>query len=481
LRVVLYCQIARQYLPSPQANLVRVVINGESWGIYVNAQTFSKEFVKDWFGTTKGARWKVPGSPGGRGSLAYLGDEAAPYRRIYQLQTRDNPKSWAALITLCKVLNETPAGQLEAALAPLLDIDGALKFLALENTLINNDGYWIRTSDYSLYQDTQGRFHILAQDLNETFSRPGGPGFGGGPGGPGGFGPGVMVALQMLEQGDKDGDRKLAQAEFAALAEAWFDKLDPDKSGKVSQQQFSDRLSEVLPPPQGFGPPGGGPPGGGRGFGPGRFLGPGLFTAVDTDKDGSLTRIELKGVFNKWASAWDSDKSGLLSEDKLRQGLAAVLPRPNFGRGGGPGGAGGRGFGGPVGPGFGGGQRVTGVELDPLLAANDPNKPLISRLLAVPSLRARYLGYVRDIAEKWLDWNKLGPLAQQCHALIADDVKADTRKLDTTEAFLTGLTGDTQGPGGFRGPGGGSVGLKSFVEQRQKYLLNLPALKQARR
>ena len=52
---------------------------------------------------------------------------------------------------------------------------------------------------------------------------------------------------------------------------------------------------------------------------------------------------------------------------------------------------------------------MKGVELDPLVMANDPNKPLISKLLAVPSLRTRYLGYIRDIAEKWLDWKKLGP------------------------------------------------------------------------
>jgi molybdopterin-biosynthesis enzyme MoeA-like protein len=53
------------------------VINGESWGVYVSVQQFNKDFVKEWFETTKGARWKVPGSPGGRGSLAYLGDDPA--------------------------------------------------------------------------------------------------------------------------------------------------------------------------------------------------------------------------------------------------------------------------------------------------------------------------------------------------------------------------------------------------------------------
>jgi len=99
---------------------------------------------------------------------------------------------------------------------------------------------------------------------------------------------------------------------------------------------------------------------------------------------------------------------------------------------------------------------------------------LLSKLLAVPSLRARYLGYVRDIAEKWLDWNKLGPLAKQYQAVIVEAVKADTRKLDSTEAFFSGVDGvtQTQTQGGF-GPGGGPRGsLKSFAEQRRAFLLN---------
>jgi hypothetical protein len=67
------------------------------------------------------------------------------------------------------VLTETPLDKLEQALAPIFDIDSALKFLALENTFINDDGYWIRTSDYNLYLDTTGRFHIYPHDGNEAF------------------------------------------------------------------------------------------------------------------------------------------------------------------------------------------------------------------------------------------------------------------------------------------------------------------------
>lgn len=470
MRPVLFYDIARQYLPAPKANFVRVVINGESWGVYVNVEQFNKDFVKEWFGSKKGARWKVPGSPNGRGSLAYLGDDAGAYKKIYEIKSKDDPQSWKDLIRLTQVLNETPPEKLEAALEPILDVDGALRFLALDNALINNDGYWIRTSDYSIYQDEKRRFHILPQDANETFVRPGGRG------GLGGFGPGMMLAPQLLQQGDKNSDQKLTREEFTALAEAWFDKLDADKAGKLSQEQFTAKLGDVLPPPPGFGPPGGGPPGGpapagqppsggGRGgFGPAMFIGPGLFAVVDTDKDSSLTRAEWVAAFTRWSTEWDADKSGSLNEEKLRTGLNAALPRPNFGGPGGPGQtAGGPGGGRGPGGGGGGGANVKGVELDPLVAANDANKPLISKLLAVPSFRARYLAYVRDIAEKHLDWATLGPIAEKYHTLIAAEVKADTRKLESTEAFSKGLTGDAES--------GGPIPLKAFADQRRAYLL----------
>jgi hypothetical protein len=325
LRSILSYEIARAYIPAPKANFAKVAVNGENWGVYVNVEQFNKDFINEWFGTTKGARWKVKGSPRGRGNLTYLGDTADDYKKIYDLKTKEDPKAWADLIRLCKVLNETPSEKLEETLKPILDIDGTLKFLALQNALINNDGYWIRTSDYCLYQDVNGRFHIIPQDSNENFLKPERPG----------------------------------------------------------------------------------------GFGGPRRNGPGAQGAPDERR-----------------------------------------PRESSG---GPGGE----------------NETRGVELDPLIGIKDAEKPLISKLLAVPTLRARYLGYVRDIAEKWLDWNKLGPLASKYQALIAEDIKSDTRKLDRTEDFTKNVTEDLEGRGGGFGPGGrGTISLKNFATQRRTYLLN---------
>ncbi len=93
LRSVLSYQIDREYIPAPKANFARVVINGESWGIYVNAQQFNKDFVKEWFDTTQGARWKTPGSPGGH--QRPLPHPAAGFERNLCPTRRPGSRGWS--------------------------------------------------------------------------------------------------------------------------------------------------------------------------------------------------------------------------------------------------------------------------------------------------------------------------------------------------------------------------------------------------
>ncbi len=119
------------------------------------------------------------------------------------------------------------------------------------------------------------------------------------------------------------------------------------------------------------------------------------------------------------------------------------------------------GLGGEGGRGFGGG----GTRLDPLTGINDPGKPLRSKLLAVPALREKYLGYVRDIATKWLDWNAIVPTVSAAHALIADEVRRDTRKLYDTPGFETAIAAT-------------SNSLKDFFDERRAYLLSATSVLQ---
>jgi type 1 glutamine amidotransferase len=61
-------------------------------------------------------------------------------------------------------------------------------------------------------------------------------------------GPGALLASQMLAAGDTDKDQKLSRDELSALADAWFDKLDTEKAGRVSQADFVAHFASVLPP-----------------------------------------------------------------------------------------------------------------------------------------------------------------------------------------------------------------------------------------
>lgn len=325
LRAPLFAHIASTLkIPAPRVNFVRVVINGESWGLYQNAEQFDKIMVERLFNSSKGARWKVPGSPQGRGGLEYLGEDIEPYRRRYEIKSKDDAKSWRALIDLCRTLNETPIDDLEAALKTKLDIEGTLWFLALDVATSNEDGYWVRASDYSIYLDEKGLFHILPHDANETFL----PGGGRGPGGRGG-------------------------------------------------------------PPGGPGAPPGGP----------------------------------------------------AEDGEPRQ---PALPRASG-------------------------------QVDPLVALDDSTKPLRSRLLHVPALRENYLRKVRFIAQSCFDWETLGPVAERYRALIDAEVKADTRRLSSYEAFTRSISA---GPIEAEPRGRSRPPIETFIRQRREYLLNHPAIKE---
>ena len=120
-----------------------------------------------------------------------------------------------------------------------------------------------------------------------------------------------------------------------------------------------------------------------------------------------------------------------------------------------------RGFGPPGGMGRG------GVDLDPLVGLDSDRMPLRSKLLAVPALKARYLEYVRRIAQDSLDWNKLGPVVADYRALIADAVERDTRKLSTFEAFQRATADEpAEGERNER-----ETSLRTFADKRRAYLL----------
>ncbi|MEM7475105.1 MAG: CotH kinase family protein [Planctomycetota bacterium] len=297
----LYHDIASKKMATPRACFVKVVVNARSWGVYANVEQFNKDFLKRNFDSKKGARWKVPGTPISDGGLRYFKNDLDAYKERYTLKSKEDDQAWYDLVDLTRVIEQTPAQDLEEALEEVLDIDGVLWFLSVDVALANSDGYWTRASDFNIYQNQKGKFHILPHDMNEAFG----------------------------------------------LAKH------------------------------------GGPPG------------------------ASLIRM--------------------------------FTPRRSPG---GPGGIGGNG----------------GPKLDPLVGLDNPRYPLRSKLLANENLRKRYLQHLRTIASEYLNWDYLGPKVEEARSLIDAEVKHDTRKLMTYQAFQEATADNGK--------------IYDFCSKRAEYLLN---------
>jgi hypothetical protein len=95
--------------------------------------------------------------------------------------------------------------------------------------------------------------------------------------------------------------------------------------------------------------------------------------------------------------------------------------------------------------------------LSPVGHEDNDRLPVISRLLSVPALRARYLAHVRTIANEWLDWDVISPIIAGYQLLIDAEVQADSKMPYSYEAFANSATQDHSG-GGFGFPGGGGFG-----------------------
>lgn len=200
-------------------------------------------------------------------------------------------------------------------------------------------------------------------------------------------------------------------------------------------------------------------------------VGLGEMTLVEASEILRLSYRQTKRVWSRYKATGDT---GLVHGGRGRPGERGA-PRRSEGRGEGPGRPERFGPGGPGGPGVpGGGQ----PNLDPLTGMNNPRTPLYGRLLAVPELREKYLEHVRTIAQESLIWEKLGPFVTSLREMLEPEVKLDTRKLTSYEAFLAATDPEdsaTKTPGDpaeeTSRPVPPSRNLRMFIEQRSKFLL----------
>lgn len=171
MREVISYEILRDYMPAPMANWVKVYINNEYWGVYVNIQQVDKRMIGDWFKGNDGNRYLAePTAATGKGNsaLQWLGTTLQNYEDAYDLKTGSPTNPYLDVQTLCNVLNNST--QLAVDLPKVLEVDRSLWYLAHFNLIANLNGYNPRGNGYYLYHDEQfDTMNVVPWDMGGAF------------------------------------------------------------------------------------------------------------------------------------------------------------------------------------------------------------------------------------------------------------------------------------------------------------------------
>ncbi len=142
-----------------------------------------------------------------------------------------------------------------------------------------------------------------------------------------GLSTGRTIGSLVLAQGDLNRDQQMSRSEMKALAGTWYERLDSGATGRVGQEEFFAGFERWVRDS----PEAAQSPVRRARFGPSPYLG--LFVAIDQDKDGALTIDEFTGAWTGWFDQWSGGGTTALGVESLGEGISAVLPRTNLGRG----------------------------------------------------------------------------------------------------------------------------------------------------
>ena len=105
------------------------------------------------------------GFPGGPGGMFRRGGNIID---LMGLKTNENYPDHTALLDLLEVLNNCPDDSFPSEIEKVLDVDGALRFLAASVLIVHLDNYIGSGHNYYFYE-ADGKFSIIPWDLNEAF------------------------------------------------------------------------------------------------------------------------------------------------------------------------------------------------------------------------------------------------------------------------------------------------------------------------
>ncbi len=154
-------------LSAARTSFVKLFVNNEYKGLYINVEHIDDEFLDLRFPTeANGNLWKCYYGA----DLSWWGSNPNAYQSVYELKTNKDSADYSALLNFINVLNNTPASNFACAIQEVFDVDLFLRNIALEILMGQWDGYAYNKNNYYLYhREGDSKMVYLSYDLDNTF------------------------------------------------------------------------------------------------------------------------------------------------------------------------------------------------------------------------------------------------------------------------------------------------------------------------
>lgn len=157
-----YDLFAAAGVPAPRCGFVRVAVNGDDLGLYVNVESIDKRFLRGHFDSDEGNLYE-----------GTFSDFRPRWMGTFEKKTNEEDTDRSDLDAI-RTAAEAPDASLEDALAGVIDLDRFLSMWAVEVLLYHWDGYAGSANNFWLYRDpSSGLFTFIPWGTDSTFENDG--------------------------------------------------------------------------------------------------------------------------------------------------------------------------------------------------------------------------------------------------------------------------------------------------------------------
>ena len=361
-----YAIFRKAGLPAPRTTFAEVTLtvpgiyNQVHLGLFTLVEQVNKSFLKSRFESSKGLLLK----PEGVLAMDFRGEDWTAYESAYRPDDTPNPKQIRRVIQFARLVNLANDEEFKDSIDSYLDIEGFLRFIAVNALIVNLDTLLVMPQNYYLYLNPiTDKFVFFPWDLDISFA-----------GWPLGGPAEKQMQLSLGHPHNADGhkliDRLFAIPKFKIRYEKIMNEL---VSGLFSETQLLDEISKLeaatseaierdtaalqkrnergYPAPRGYNPPSLAtfvkqrhhsirrqlsgqhsgyiytkprPP-----FGRSQ-LALHILVQGDANHDARLSKQEIVMLFDQWFEAMKNEGKETLTKQEFIQGLPDALFPPDF-------------------------------------------------------------------------------------------------------------------------------------------------------